>query len=74
MGDLNSRRLRTDPAGVYVGLSGRTLEKKRVDGSGPRFIKLGRCVVYDVRGLDLWLAAGRRISTSDPGPELHPAA
>ena len=62
------RRLRTNPAGEYCGCSGRTLEKYRVFGGGPRYIRIGRLVVYDTADLDAWLAAGRRVSTSDPGP------
>ena len=37
MGDLGSRRLRNDPAAAYLGLSPRTLEKKRLTGGGPTF-------------------------------------
>jgi len=59
------RRLRTPAAGDYVGLAGSTLEKQRVSGNGPPFIKLGGVVVYDTRDLDVWLAERRVRSTSE---------
>ncbi len=43
-----------------------TLEKKRLTGDGPPFIRLGRLIVYDTRDLDDWLAARRARSTSEP--------
>ena len=46
-------------------LFGITLEKKRLTGDGPPFIRLGRAIVYDTRDLDDWLAARRARSTSD---------
>ena len=63
--------LRTPEAAEYVGLSASTLEKKRIDGSGPTFVKLGRAVGYDLATLDAWLERRQRTSTSDtrdPGP------
>ena len=69
-----SRRLRTNDAAAYVGLSPRTLEKKRIEGTGPRYLKIGRAVIYDTRALDTFLAAFTRTSTSDPGPQDTPAA
>jgi hypothetical protein len=60
--------LRTADAARYVGLSGSTLEKLRISGSGPVYQKAGtKIVVYRVDDLDAWLASGRRTSTSDPG-------
>jgi predicted DNA-binding transcriptional regulator AlpA len=62
------RILRTPEAALYVGLSPSTLEKKRLDNSGPEFIQLGgRAVGYDRLALDAWLDRQRRRSTSDPG-------
>ena len=62
---LQSRQmLRTEGAASYVGLTVSTLEKKRLDGSGPEYVKLGRAVAYDTRALDAWLDANRRKSTS----------
>ena len=65
MNDLVHRRLRTSAAADYLGYSESTLEKKRVTGDGPPFIRLGRAIVYDTRDLDAWLAERRATSTSD---------
>ncbi len=54
-------------AATYLGLSVSTLNKLRVFGGGPVFLKLGRRVVYDLADLDDWLASKRRRSTSDQG-------
>jgi predicted DNA-binding transcriptional regulator AlpA len=57
--------LRTPEAAFYCGSSPSTFEKLRLVGGGPRFIKLGRRVVYDPADLDTWLASNRRASTSE---------
>jgi predicted DNA-binding transcriptional regulator AlpA len=56
-------------AAEYLGISVSTLSKRRVFGGGPKYLKLGRRVVYDPRDLDAWLNAHRRASTSDPGAQ-----
>jgi predicted DNA-binding transcriptional regulator AlpA len=62
------RILRTPEAGEYLGLSASTLEKMRLTGTGPEFVRLGeRAVGYDVASLDAWLEGKRRLSTSDRG-------
>ncbi len=57
-------KLRTDKAAEYTGLSASTLEKLRLTGGGPAYIKLGKVVVYDPTDLETWLASKRRQSTS----------
>jgi predicted DNA-binding transcriptional regulator AlpA len=57
-------RLRTPAAADYLGYSESTLEKKRLTGDGPPFIRLGRAIVYDTRDLDRWLGERRTHSTS----------
>jgi len=60
------RILRTPDAAEYTGLATSTLEKMRVLGSGPAFIRLGgRAVGYDLRDLDAWLDGQRQVPTSD---------
>jgi predicted DNA-binding transcriptional regulator AlpA len=59
------RKLDTSEAAEYAGVSASTLSKRRVFGGGPKYLKLGRRVVYDTRDLDAWLDAHRRASTSD---------
>lgn len=63
----HSSRLNVEAAADYTGISASTLNKLRVFGGGPVFLKLGRRVAYDVADLDGWLAARRRRSTSDHG-------
>jgi len=61
------QRLPVEEAARHTGLSVSTLNKLRVFGGGPVFLKLGRRVAYDVADLDAWLASRRRRSTSDDG-------
>jgi predicted DNA-binding transcriptional regulator AlpA len=72
--EYKARCLATAEAAAYCGSSKSTLEKLRVYGGGPAFIKMGSRVVYDVADLDAWLAARRRLSTSDSGGNAHAAA
>ena len=64
-GDL----LTTPEAAHHLRLSDRTLERYRVTGEGPRFLKLGRRVLYRRSALDGWVDSRVRRSTSDPGPD-----
>ena len=71
--DLPPRYLRTPEAALYLGLSGRTLEKHRTYGTGPAYRKLGGRVVYAVDDLEAWAARGAVTSTSDPRGRVLPA-
>jgi predicted DNA-binding transcriptional regulator AlpA len=62
--DTQRRMLRTDGAAEYLGLAASTLNKLRLTGGGPEYIKLGKVVVYDPTDLDAWLSSKRRSSTS----------
>ena len=42
-----------------------TLDKWRVKGDGPPFIKVGKKVLYRVGDLDTWLAGRRVTSTTE---------
>lgn len=57
-------------AARILGLSVRTLERHRVAGTGPRWVRLGRLVRYRERDLDDWVSRSLRTSTSDPDPLL----
>lgn len=59
----------TAEAAAYTRRSKRGLEGLRMRGGGPPFSLVGRRVVYHRAGLDRWLEAGLRRSTSDPGPD-----
>lgn len=63
----NRAKLRTAGASDYTGLAESTLEKLRVSGGGPLYIRVGRVVVYDPDDLDAWLETHKRRSTSDQG-------
>ena len=52
-------------AAAYLGCSAAYLEKLRVVGGGPEYIKFGKIVRYEREGLDRWIASRRRRTTSD---------
>jgi hypothetical protein len=58
--------LPTDPAGKYVNLESQTMRALRLNGRGPKYIRVSRNkVVYDIEDLDAWLAAKKFSSTSE---------
>ena len=59
--------LNTREAAEHLGLSTRTLDRYRVSGDGPVFLKFGGRVRYLVEDLDAWVRTRRRRSTSDDG-------
>jgi predicted DNA-binding transcriptional regulator AlpA len=53
-----TRLVRTEEAAKLLGLAPSTLEKYRVLGGGPRFVRLGtRAVAYDPNDLQVWAKA-----------------
>jgi predicted DNA-binding transcriptional regulator AlpA len=63
-----SQRISVSAAAAYTGLAESTLNKLRITGGGPHFLKISaRRVAYDTADLDEWLASKRRRSTSDRG-------
>ena len=59
-------------AGRYLGgkaspVSARTLQRWRMEGVGPCFVRIGRLVRYRRGDLDLWLKARVRQSTAERG-------
>ncbi|MBF0437336.1 MAG: helix-turn-helix domain-containing protein [Magnetococcales bacterium] len=57
--------LRNDDAAKFLSLGISTLEKMRCTGGGPKFSKLGRCVVYAIPDLLAWAEARAVSSTSE---------
>jgi predicted DNA-binding transcriptional regulator AlpA len=49
-----------------------TLQKDRLQGSGPPFVKIGRHVRYQASVVQAWLDKNTRQSTSDPAGRLEP--
>lgn len=57
---FTSRRISEQEAAKYLGpVQVRTLQDWRIRGVGPRYIKLGKRVAYDVADLDAYLQAQR---------------
>ena len=55
MGLEMGKKLTTREAAAYVGIKKSTLQKYRTEGTGPRFIKLGKVVSYDQIDCDRWI-------------------
>lgn len=58
-------KLDTPAAAKYCGVGKSTLEKMRLVGGGPTYLKPTRSVVYQVSDLDAWLNSRRCGSTSE---------
>jgi len=52
-------------AADYLRLSQRTLERLRVSGLGPKFVKCGRSIRYRQTDLEQWIASRVVRSTSE---------
>ena len=61
------RLLTQSDAAKLLRLSERTLERLRLQGGGPPFVKAGRSVRYRESDLDAWIAARVVSSTSAIG-------
>jgi len=59
------RLLTQSEAAQLLRLSERTLERLRLTGGGPKFIKAGRRVLYSAEHLEAWVASRVRTSTSE---------
>jgi predicted DNA-binding transcriptional regulator AlpA len=55
----------TPTLATRTGQAASTWEKRRLDGTGPQFIKMGRLVRYRPADVDAWLAERVRRSTSE---------
>lgn len=62
--------LTEEEAATYLRVKRHTLKRKRWNGTGPRYVKLGqRSITYRKRQLDEWIESMSRSSTSDQGEE-----
>jgi hypothetical protein len=52
-------------AADFLRLSQRTLERFRLTGDGPPYVKAGRRVAYRPEDLDRWIGDRVRLSTSE---------
>lgn len=63
---MTQRYLRTKDAAEYLGVGQSTLERKRIEGTGPKFRRLGsRIVTYAIDDLDAWASESVLSSTSE---------
>jgi hypothetical protein len=62
---LPTPKLRVAAAAAFCGCSISKLNKHRVTGDGPPFIRRGRVISYDIHDLEGWLVQGKRRSTSE---------
>ena len=75
MSDPLPRYLGPEEAAAYLGLSPKTLQRMRVTGEGPRYVKARRRVIYDRLDLDDWTEkrkrrfTGEEIEDPDDDPE-----
>ena len=67
------RRLNTPDAAEYLGVKRGTMEVWRSLGKGPRYVKLGTRVVYEIEDLDAF-AASRVVETCDTAAILKGAS
>jgi len=57
--------LKTETLAEQISVSPRTLERWRIEGSGPAFLKAGRRVLYYSKDVHAWLKSNRFLSTSN---------
>ena len=62
---INSPYLTQDEAAKYLRVSARTLERHRVAGSGCRFCRAGRRILYRREDLDAYLSQHTYLSTAE---------
>ncbi len=62
---INNNFLTQDQLSESIHISPRTLERMRVDGTGPVYTKLGRRVVYEESDIETWISENKFKSTSE---------
>jgi predicted DNA-binding transcriptional regulator AlpA len=64
--ELGMRLRSVREAAAYLGISVSMLNKLRLTGNGPPYMKLGRRVLYGLHDLETWAATRKRNHTSEP--------
>lgn len=59
-------KLSVREAAAHLNVSKSWLDKRKLDGNGPRYLKMGRRVAYDLADLELFAASMKRNHTSGP--------
>lgn len=62
--NFNYKLLNTNQAAKLLNCTRRKLEADRIKGGGIRYIKIGKCVRYDLRDIESYLQANTVNSTS----------
>lgn len=62
---MSSTKFATPDAAAYIGKSASWLNKTRMSGVGPVYLKIGGGVRYMQSDLDAWLAGKRRTAIYD---------
>jgi len=60
-----TRKLSVQETAAYLSVSKSWLDKRRLDGNGPLYLKFGRRVVYDIVDLEKWAAGNKRRHTAE---------
>jgi excisionase family DNA binding protein len=68
---MSSPFLSTQKAGLYLGLSPRTLERLRFEGRGPAYRKHGRLVLYTREALNAWSEVSERQPDFERRPRIR---
>jgi predicted DNA-binding transcriptional regulator AlpA len=64
--NLPARKLSVREAAAHLNVSKSWLDKRRLDGNGPRYLKMSRRVAYDLADLEAFAAKMKRQHTSEP--------
>jgi predicted DNA-binding transcriptional regulator AlpA len=67
--NISRRLLSVREAAGRLGMSKSWMDKRRINGDGPKFCKIGRRVLYDEADLDFFKDRAKRGSTSEYDPE-----
>ena len=62
---MSATRYDVKGAADYIGMSVGFLNRHRITGSGPAYLKLGGRIYYPEDKLDAWLNSRLRVSTSE---------
>lgn len=63
--------LNNDATADLIGASRRTLPVWRVQGKGPKFIKIGKLVRYELAEIEAWIRANTHSNTSRKGAQSY---
>lgn len=62
---LSGKLLTAEEVEEARGIKANNLNQRRFYGSGPKYLKVGRLVFYELAEVDKWLASCRRVPGSE---------